>query len=598
MGPRLKLEYVLYKDKGIEPYRTLHLWVASHLDFEQPEIVARYMLFQEPEVTNSDFEHGKSGWTFTSNNPYFRGMFHSTTAKPVENSTIKGYVHENETGLPIPYVLLSANDRYGWANRTRTNASGYYELKTVAGRLWLDCWTGGYNRIEMELVVAEEEEQIVSFDLDVIPIYNVTIIPQRSEEEPAQVIVQELPQALLPPGVVTDVKGEVVDNVTGLPVTNASVQFSHYGFAKSTNTSSDGRFELSVRIGGMNIRTRAEGYRENRTWINTSKTRDILIRLTPEGSRIKGWVHNESGEPVGDVRIRVGDHIGPGRQTYSKTTTSNSSSGYYELMTTAGHFWLRAEKEGHFVNLTELELEYGEAKEQNVLLRSFLDATAEVYGYVLCNDTGLSGVEVTLIEEGYEKTVRTNESGFYKLEKVPAGRFLLFAESEVYSECMELNATVGQKLRVDLPLESSSLNTYEISFPNRAKAKYGDYGAIYQDVNSEEEGIAVLSFKVRDSYVSNKSRGYHFKQVLLDDVVIWEDDVAGDEDWREVKIPVTLNRGSNRLAFRVYDKQSVGWFPVKVWYDDVRIEPLSEVALKKATPFYILDANGGVDYPT
>jgi len=36
----------------------------------------------------------------------------------------------------------------------------------------------------------------------------------------------------------------------------------------------------------------------------------------------------------------------------------------------------------------------------------------------------------------------------------------------------------------------------------------------------------------------------------------------------------TLNRGENRIAFRVYEKRGVGWFPVKVWFDDIRIEPV------------------------
>jgi len=49
--------------------------------------------------------------------------------------------------------------------------------------------------------------------------------------------------------------------------------------------------------------------------------------------------------------------------------------------------------------------------------------------------------------------------------------------------------------------------------------------------------------------------------------------VAGDEELQQVKIPISLESGKNRIMLHVYEKQGVGYFPVNVWWDDVEIEP-------------------------
>jgi uncharacterized membrane protein len=579
VGPRMKLEFLLFKEHEKEPYRTLHLWVASHLDFERPELIRKYALSDVPEVLNSDFEWGHSGWLFTRNRPAFR----NATGKHEENAMIKGYARDNETGLPIPYARIDARDNYGWSNHTQTNEIGYYELKTIPGRIWLNCWNEIYTS-EVELDVTRGEESIINFSLDVVPLYSVTIIPPRSEEEPPQFIVTELPLDKLPRGVVAVVKGTVIDSVTGSSIANASVRFFCSGFERSTTTDRNGHFELPVLAKSLSIKAYANGYYSDKAlWIRASQTQDVTIKLTPEGSKIKGWISDESGNPIPDVRIRIEEHAEQDKWIYYRTTSSNSS-GFYELKTIAGHFRLRAEKEEYFVYLTESKVEYGEVKEINIVLKKLPETNAVVHGYVLFNGMGLSGVKVMLRAEGYERRALTDESGYYVLEKVPEGQFRLCVVPEVYiddvfvgdpdTEYIKLNLTSKQRLRADLKLDASPRESFEIAFYKYAPAKFGDHGTVYQDVYSEDEGIAMLSFKLYDSYHLNKSRGYLFKQALLNDVVLWEDDIAGDEGWQEIKLPVTLNAGRNRLAFRLYAKQGLGGLSVKVLFDDVRIESI------------------------
>lgn len=124
-------------------------------------------------------------------------------------------------------------------------------------------------------------------------------------------------------------------------------------------------------------------------------------------------------------------------------------------------------------------------------------------------------------------------------------------------------------------------HSYQISFPPGQPSKAGEFAEVYQDVTSKGRGIVMLSFDVKDSIISNTS-GYHFKQVLINGEVIWEDDAAGDEGWQHVSIPVTLNAGSNRLGLRLFEKKGVGNLGVNTWWDSVRFETLTSINISAA----------------
>jgi hexosaminidase len=89
-----------------------------------------------------------------------------------------------------------------------------------------------------------------------------------------------------------------------------------------------------------------------------------------------------------------------------------------------------------------------------------------------------------------------------------------------------------------------------------------------------------LSFWHWDEYARTSSGvGYHFKQVLIDDAVVWESDVmdSPQRTWlngypHQGAIDVTARlRGktSARLTFRVYDKRGVGDFMLDVGFDNI-----------------------------
>src|SRR5690606_28153962 len=77
-------------------------------------------------------------------------------------------------------------------------------------------------------------------------------------------------------------------------------------------------------------------------------------------------------------------------------------------------------------------------------------------------------------------------------------------------------------------------------------------------VEPSREGY-VLTAWLLDSYVG-PLEGYYRKQVLVDDRVVWEDDVAGDEGWQHVVLDVggiVRDLTSARVAVRLLADEAV-----------------------------------------
>ena len=119
----------------------------------------------------------------------------------------------------------------------------------------------------------------------------------------------------------------------------------------------------------------------------------------------------------------------------------------------------------------------------------------------------------------------------------------------------------------------SPVLSYEMRLVPKNYSAAGDFGAIHQYIKDSPNGLVMLTFDVKDSIKSNRP-GYHKKQVLLNDRVVWEDDIAGDEGWQHVEVPVMLSR-NNRLEMRVQELQG-GSDEVLVWWDDIVFSPFSD----------------------
>ena len=103
-----------------------------------------------------------------------------------------------------------------------------------------------------------------------------------------------------------------------------------------------------------------------------------------------------------------------------------------------------------------------------------------------------------------------------------------------------------------------------MSFPHYTTSKAGDFISTSEEVAITATNRVKVRFREREDYTGPTS-GYHFKQLLLNGKVIWEEDVAGGTNgWRDVAIEFSAAAaGKAELAFRLFDKHGVGNFGVR-----------------------------------
>ena len=117
VGKRMKLEFLLYKEGLSRPYRSVHLWVDSVIDYENLAEIRKYALSlsELPKIKNSDFESDRN-WTFVGSE-HFRGFFTKFHLFE-ENAAICGYIIDNETGMPIENAKVHVNNPVSYTHLT------------------------------------------------------------------------------------------------------------------------------------------------------------------------------------------------------------------------------------------------------------------------------------------------------------------------------------------------------------------------------------------------------------------------------------------------------------------------------------------------
>ena len=66
----------------------------------------------------------------------------------------------------------------------------------------------------------------------------------------------------------------------------------------------------------------------------------------------------------------------------------------------------------------------------------------------------------------------------------------------------------------------------ELTFPPNTRSRPGDYVTASQTVRLRPAQRYELHLRERDDF-TGPTAGYHFKQLLVDGAVVWEEDVAG-----------------------------------------------------------------------
>jgi uncharacterized protein YfiM (DUF2279 family) len=117
----------------------------------------------------------------------------------------------------------------------------------------------------------------------------------------------------------------------------------------------------------------------------------------------------------------------------------------------------------------------------------------------------------------------------------------------------------------------------ELSFPWSTPSQAGDFVQASQSATVLAGGRQRLRFRERDDFTA-ATAGYHFKQLLVNDTVVWEADIAGGTNaWAEVMADVTAAaqiKTNLTVAFRLLDKKGVSNFGVRWQVKDLQAEGL------------------------
>ena len=117
----------------------------------------------------------------------------------------------------------------------------------------------------------------------------------------------------------------------------------------------------------------------------------------------------------------------------------------------------------------------------------------------------------------------------------------------------------------------------QLSYPWGTPSRPGDFTAIGQTAAVAPAPRCLVRFDEQDDFTA-ATAGYHFKQLLVDEAVVWEQDVAGGEaDWQRVEADVTKHVAGKRqvaVAFRLYDKKGVSNFGVRWSLRHLKVEGL------------------------
>ena len=115
----------------------------------------------------------------------------------------------------------------------------------------------------------------------------------------------------------------------------------------------------------------------------------------------------------------------------------------------------------------------------------------------------------------------------------------------------------------------------EIRFPWEVQSKVGDFVMASRKLKVVAGGRHVIRFRERDTF-TGPTAGYHFKQLLVDGEVVWDEDVAGGSaDWADVEVDVAkqaAGKSELTVAFRMIEKMGVGKFTVRWRVSDLRAE--------------------------
>ncbi|NIN65611.1 MAG: hypothetical protein GTO63_13130, partial [Anaerolineae bacterium] len=320
------------------------------------------------------------------------------TPVPPQNSTVRGYVNDSSTLLPISGAWVEIyNSTLGYWNGTSTDVTGYYEMNTPAGELQVQASATGYFSSWTIVTVADGASAWA----------NLSLVPETS-------VVQ---------GFVYDADTLAPIGGAWLSVTNSS------GYWNSTTTDPSGYYNMNTIAGNLTMFASATGYATatREFQILESEVLNLDFYLEPLSARIVVNVTDYlTGSPI------AGAWVSAWNASFQWWTgNSTDASGQTWLDVIVDSLTVRVEAGGYYPTEIPVVTQADQTIYLDVQLYPVLSETAMIRGYV--NDTLGNTLEgARIYASGYaewESETVSDLTGYYELWVVPAPLTILATAS-------------------------------------------------------------------------------------------------------------------------------------------------------------------------
>lgn len=202
---------------------------------------------------------------------------------------------------------------------------------------------------------------------------------------------------------------------------------------------------------------------------------------------------------------------------------------------------------------------------------SWITSSVDITQY--CNGINNINVKLRVIEKGpvsnYDVNVYWDDISITDSESHNGD----FEKAAVWYYTQNGNAFTGE---YNTNIKHTGQQSYRISLPTYTATSTGYFGCIQQVWVLSNPKSYYLSFSHNDNRESSSPTGCHYKQVLIDNQVVWESDVCADaaNTWMDTVLDVSeyfTGKSSVNIKLRLYEKYPVSNYDVNTYWDNISL---------------------------